>query len=209
MKRKQIATCCLLTCLLACPALASYTYEVYTYGPSRILGGSESILVANEGGMYSLDLDNNSSATILGTSTLGQFSGGIWQIDMGGSSYLNFSGGELSILDLHLNATATLSGGRIDSIESTQVAWEWDYGVDPPEWVPNPHINLIYSGDLPTVDVSNVLTGLWGNGSAFSIELHDVSGYSPIIENIQFELIPEPATLILLGLGGLLIRRKK
>jgi len=53
----------------------------------------------------------------------------------------------------------------------------------------------------------NVLTGLWGNGDPFSIHLPNITGYSPAIENIQFQLIPEPTSLLLLSLGGLLLRR--
>ena len=114
------------------------------------------------------------------------------------------------MIDIGGEATAFLSGGLIQQIWSGQYAWEWDYDVDPPAQVPNPHITIIYSGDLPTV-TANVLTGLWGNGDPFSIYLSDVPegyGFSPAIENIQFELIPEPATFGLFGLGCLLMRRK-
>jgi hypothetical protein len=54
-----------------------------------------------------------------------------------------------------------------------------------------------------------MLTGLWGNGDPFSIYLHNVPGYDPVIKNIQFILVPEPASLALLALGTLLLRRKQ
>jgi hypothetical protein len=59
------------------------------------------------------------------------------------------------------------------------------------------------------VTSSNMLTGLWVDDSAFSIQLVDQTGYDPVIDNIAFTVIPEPATLLLFGLGGLLLRRKK
>ena len=205
MITKQFITCCLLVCLLVTNGLASYTYEVYIYGENKTLTDDEMILVDLEGGMDRLTLYYQSSANIIGTSTLGQGIGGIGEINLFEYSSMDFSGGELGNLDIFNDATAILSGGSVVSIESNQIAWQHE--GDPHVLVPNPHITIVYSGDLPTVDTNNVLTGLWGDGSAFSIYLHDISGFSPAIENIQF--IPEPATLILLGVGGLLIRRKK
>ena len=201
---KLVLIFALLVCL-AVPAQATY-YEITSgYTPGLTLDNSDSLLMTG-GGLDILTLFESSSATIQNTSSLVEGSGGIWEFNLAGDSHLDFSGGELRNLDIGRDATAILSGGRIDSIESSQIAWEWDYGVDPPEWVTNPHItieSLDYSYNTPT----NLLTGYWLDGTDFSIQLIDVNGYSPAIENIQF--IPEPATLILLGLGGLLLRRKK
>lgn len=208
---KKALILAVFVCFVASPVLA-YTYEVYTYGDNETLALGESILVDQQGGMDRLKLTQDSTGTVLGTSTLGSGTGGIWQIELGENSHVNMLGGEVQLLNINIDATATLSGGLIQQIWSGQVAYKWDYDFDPAEWVSNPHITIVYSGDLPTVDASNVLTGLWGNGNPFSIYLSDVpegSGYSPAIENIQFELVPEPATLALLGLGGLLIRKRK
>jgi len=185
---------------------------IYNIGPGDDFGSlglvdyDEFYMTGGQG--LDLMLTGWSTGTIENTNPIiGEGDGGIWELDTYSYSELTINGGEFYELGAHGESIINLSGGRIDHIYSYQTAWEWDYGVDPPEWVPNPHITVVYSGGLPTVDVSNVLTGLWGNGSAFSIELHDVSGYDPVIENIQFELIPEPATLLLLGLGGILLRR--
>ena len=201
---KLVLIFALLVCL-AVPAQATY-YEITSgYTPGLTLDNSDSLLMTG-GGLDILTLFESSSATIQNTSSLVEGSGGIWEFNLAGDSHLDFSGGELRNLDIGRDATAILSGGRIDSIESSQIAWEWDYGVDPPVWVPNPHItieSLDYSYNAPT----NLLTGYWLDGTDFSIQLIDVQGYSSAIENIQF--IPEPATLALFGVGGLLLRRKK
>ena len=132
--------------------------------------------------------------------------GGIWEINQGGYSILTFEGGEVHEIAISSYATAVLSGGRIDNIYSQQIAWIQE--GDPPVWVPNPHITIDCQLDTIFHDTqTNLLTGNWLDGSAFSIQLVDVDGYSPAIENIIF--IPEPATLLLLGFGTFLIRKKQ
>ncbi len=173
------------------------------YHPGFSLHDSETLLMTG-GGVGSLVLSDYSFGRIEGSSPLQQGFGGIWMLDMLGHANLEFYGGEVHELSITTYATAVLAGGRIDRLWSYQDAWT--YAGDPPALVPNPHIEIIYSGDLPTVDENNLLTGTWGNGSAFSIQLIDVQGYSPGIENIFFT--PEPATLLLL-LGGLALARKR
>jgi hypothetical protein len=107
--------------------------------------------------------------------------------------------GEVHEIDISHNATAILKGGLIEALYSYQI-------------VTDPHITLYHSGAVPTVqDIGgyNYLVGNWGNGEPFSIYLHDVPGYDPVIQNIQFILVPEPMTLALFALGTLLLRRKQ
>jgi hypothetical protein len=53
-----------------------------------------------------------------------------------------------------------------------------------------------------------MLTGTWQDYSTFNIHLLDRQGYSPVMENIQFTIIPEPVSLMLLAVGGMLIRKR-
>jgi hypothetical protein len=185
----------LFICLFVSTGLA-YTYEIYTYGGSKNLTDNESILFADEGGMDNLILENYSTATIEMTSVLVEGSGGIWEIDLVNNSSLIMFDGQVNIIDISGSATATLYGGLIQSIYSYQI-------------VPDPHITLYYSGNLPTVQKISgydFLVGQWSNGDPFSIYLHD-TGYN-VYGNFNFILIPEPITLALIAFGGLLIRKK-
>jgi hypothetical protein len=192
--------------LFVSAGFASYTYEVYTYSSSKILYNEETILVDLQGGMGGLTLFNDSSATIKGTSLLSEGFGGIWYLDLADRSNLTMTGGQIHELNPHTDATILLAGGIIQRIKSSQNAWKWEYPPDPPVLVPNPHITIecldhFHNGS------TNVLTGHWLDSTPFIIQLIDVQGYSPAIENIQF--IPEPASLALLALGSLLIHKKK
>jgi len=61
---------------------------------------------------------------------------------------------------------------------------------------------------VDSIDLTgNLLTGNWLDGSGFSVTLLDQTGYDPVYSNINF--VPEPATLALFGLGGLLLRKKR
>ena len=115
-----------------------------------------------------------------------------------------FQGGFLNALNIYDDATIILSGGSINSINSYQRPLSGDY--PPSYW--DKHIEVI----CKTYDYNTStkkLTGVWGNDTTFNIQLVDKSGYYSAFSNIEFTIIPEPATLSLLGLGAFLIRRKK
>lgn len=194
---KKATVYILFMCLFVTMSFATYyeiTTDVYTPGLTLQTGDS---LYMTDGGFGDLTLlGDNSTATIEGTSDLAEGFGGIWEINLSSNSLLTMSGGQVHEIDIHSDATAILTYGLIEAIYSYQA-------------VTTPHITLYYSGDLPTVQEIggfDYLVGQWGNGTDFSIYLHD-TGYDTY-GNFNLVLVPEPGTLALLGLGGLLIRRR-
>ncbi len=177
--------------------------DTYEYGVS--LYNNDSLLVTG-GGADSINAYDYATINIENTLPLQIDVGGIVDITLNYNSKLTMEGGEVEIIDLFEYSTATLSGGSIHKIFSYQDAYS-------PNQVHQPHIEIICREYDDSV--ANLITGIWdvdndGNGfyDTFSIELKNQSGYDPVIDNIKFTIVPEPCSLVLLGLGGLLIRRK-
>lgn len=110
-----------------------------------------------------------------------------------------FAGGATESIILYDDATAELRGGQInyitiyrrpqDSSEVTiycQDGWQW----------------LYTSGSISGI------TGLWKDGTSFEIRFDNVGAPYPPTANFV-HVIPEPAALVLLALGGLMIGPKK
>ncbi len=202
---KRLVTILVVVLFAGGVAQGAYTY---TYGPGTNFGSmgleqNESMLVNGGGGRH-LDLFYNSYARIESTPPLGTdygggvWAGGIWRIDASGSaSRLEILGGEIGVLDVWNSARVWLYGGRILTIESYQQA----------PTATDKHIDLFCKSYSYNTG-NGMLTGLWGDDSAFSIHLVNVAGYTPTIDNINFITVPEPLSLSLLVLGGLLARRR-
>jgi len=158
-------------------------------------------LVVMGGGADRIIAEGNSYLEVQYTSTPLSNSSGIYDIMLGDYAKLLYLDGVTEELTIGNNATAALKGGRIDYISGLQYAatkhidlycqsgWSW-----------------IYNGSN---DIKGI-TGLWQNGDSFNITFIDKEDYHPVWMNVNvIEVVPEPATLALLSVGGLLIRRKK
>ena len=143
---------------------------------------------------HNLNLLDWSTATIEDTDPLNiaETEGGIWDIDTSGYSKLSVSGGEFYELGGYDYSTINLSGGQIlgNLTVYAPTAWVHIFGYG-------------FNNDPFT---GSPLTGFWADNTAFSINLVDstISTYDQIV----FHEIPEPASLLLIATGGLLLRRR-
>jgi len=186
-------TTVLLVLTLAVPAFATDYTITGGYFDIKVYRDYDTLLMTG-GGVNSITAEDESFLDIRNTSPFAVGSGGVGTLDMWDSSRLEFSGGQVSGFYIDDYATAVLSGGRIDKIRN-----ESQLG--------DAQIEIICKGYNYNSQTKK-LTGIWGNDSAFNIQLADLTGYVPTYNILEFTIIPEPMTLLLLSLGGLLIRRK-
>lgn len=165
-----------------------------TYEGGLTFDGSDSLLITGAGAL-TIDAFDESYIEVQGTDPLQQFVGGIYDLNLHDFSTMNYYGGETGLFDIRGDALATFDGGQIDYIRSFQ-----DSDIVK---------HMTFIADLDSIDLTgDLLTGDWLGGGSFSITLLDQSGYDSVYSNISFQN-PEPGTLALLGLGALVLRKKK
>jgi len=81
------------------------------------------------------------------------------------------------------------------------------------------HLTMVYNGTSESLYVDGVLDAQAASGGSINVNEYPVwigSNYcnptrfiTGLIDNVQVSNVPEPATICLLGLGGLLLRRRK
>ncbi len=160
-------------------------------------------LIIDGGGSNWIEMRNFGRLEVRSTSTPinNNFdTGGIWDISLDDYSELVYLGGITEEITICENAFAILKGGRIVAITSMQNAttqhidlycqpgWSWLYEDE----------------DLDGFDEIVGITGLWKDGTTFKNEFINDEDYDPVYMNIN--VIPERASLALLGLGGVFVR---
>lgn len=194
--------CCVFTSMASISDSSKTADGYLTAGEytSVSLVNNEKLIVMGGGAAF-IDAWDNSRLEIYSTSLPLSYDGkrGVYDIALNDNSTLLFEGGATQSLKLFKNSTALLKGGIINYITiyhrpqdscfvtiDCQDGWEW-----------------LYTGGKITG-----IKGLWHNGSSFQIALSNVG--SPWPDTAQYvNVIPEPATLVLLASGGLLLRRQK
>ncbi len=202
--------------LLLCAFCLSTAYAGYEYADRVISNGEyvygldwlSGVLVIDGGGGDSIEVRNSSRIEVWSTSTpLGTDVGGIMDLCIDDNSRLDYYGGVTEELVTFRNAVAHLQGGRIDGISSAQyVTW-----VD---GEPTGQHIFIHARDGWEWKYENGkirgIAGLWlDSGTPFDIRFttrYEAHGFDPVWANVK--VIPEPASLLLMTLGGLLLRRR-
>jgi hypothetical protein len=159
--------------------------DLFDYDTLLMTGGTAYYL--NMGGWSTGIIEDTDPLNIAGGD------GGIWEVEASSYSELTINDGEFYDLIANGYGTVNLHGGQIfgDLTIYNSTAWVhiFGYGFNNDPFLGSP------------------LTGFWSGGTPFSINLVDdtISTYDQLI----FHEIPEPASIILLGLGGLLLRKRK
>ncbi len=160
-------------------------------------------LIVDGGGANTILAWNSSRVEVRSTTPfLGQpHPSGITDLVLWRDSRLDYYGGETEELSMEMNATAHLYGGRVDFISSYQ------YGTT--ERI------FIYAQEdwLWTFEADKIrgITGSWWDGTPFNMRFTNnpwQSEYGPAWTRVAV-ITPEPATLLLMTLGGLLSRRRR
>lgn len=158
------------------------------------------------GGIEHLYAHNTSSVDISGaiigyldaldTSSVNISGGRVNYLDAYSTSSVDISGGTVSYLYAEYTSSVDISGGRVGNLQANHTSTTTFYGQD------------FALGDGLWLDGNQlmgtgILAGEWSNGVSWTTEIMNHDTTATIL------LIPEPATLLLLGLGGLLIRHRK
>ena len=196
---------------------------IYNIGPGDNFGNLGLVdydtLLMTGGEGHNLSLLGWSIATIENTSPLiDEDTGGIWAVDTTSYSIFNFNGGEINSIEAYGDSTVNMTGGTLTSLRMDSESQAYlEGGI-----IENLASDQTLDGGLPWQNAmihifaldylydspSNLLTGHWGDNSAFSINLIDI-GTVPTYDYIEFHIIPEPATLIIFTLGGFLLRKRE
>lgn len=208
---KRLLPCFLILASCACTCFASlseaheaadgYLTEGEYDGGGVTLEHYDRLFVMG-GGAYEIAARNSSYLEVQYTSTPLGYQTGIYDIILGDESRLLYLNGVTEEITIGNHAHADLKGGRVDYITIGHLAADscsaTIYCQDGWQW-------LYASGQKKGI------TGLWENGSEFTIQFINVGGIFPPTANYinVVEVMPEPITLALLSLGALLVRRKQ
>jgi len=203
---KRIVLCLSLTVCLP-TTFAGYNDGFITAGEYEfgvIWRSCQIPLIVDGGGADEISVRNNGRLIVKSTSkplSLYHPVGGVYDILLGENARLIYLDGVTDFIGIGGNAAAVLKGGSINLIRSGQYTITTGAG---------PHIDLYCQPGWSWLDDDPMkgIQGNWMNGLPFRIEFINDSTYDPAWSNINI-IIPEPAAVVLFGIGSILLRRKK
>jgi len=131
---------------------------------------------------------NSSTTTVSG--------GECYSIIAHDSSAVNLTGGDVTYLAAFNSSTVDLTGGTLTNLSGYDSSVINIYGSD------------FFVSNTGGNRGNGYITGNWLNGTPFNISIYNNPAYGDnTISHIN--LVPEPATLLLLGIGGFMLRRKR
>jgi len=183
------------------------------FGTINLINSDTMLMTGGE--VNGLHAYNTSTATILDTIPMGPGNAGIDRLDAYDSSTIHFSGGSILNFEGFDSSTINIDGGIIRYLwmKESSIAHlsggqiQSDIGIyDDTSYV---HIYGYEFDYDPSGGGYNdgLVTGYWPDGELFSITLsnrEDVITYDQLI----FHIIPEPASILLVGIGGIFFSRK-
>ncbi len=199
---KRMILCLLLSFCLPI-ALGSYSDGFITPEDGYLFGviwrDYDPPLIIDGGGAYDISVRDNGRLIVQSTSKpLIMGESGVYDILLFNTSHLLYLDGVTEYIRVGQNATAVLKGGSINYIKTMRYpvsdeANVFIYAQDGWSWI----------NDDPWVGIQ----GNWKDGTPFNIQFINDFDYGPVWQNIQ--VIPEPATLVLLATGAVMLQRKK
>jgi len=204
-------------CLRVNPAVALLIYGDFTmqdgddYYPTK-----ENVTIHDSTGQTSIVtiMGGRAYALLLLDSVIANMSGGaITYISPRGTSTLNFTGGSSYNIKPYYSGTVNMIGGSVTYLSafdsSTMNIMGGSIGN-----LSAYHSSIINVFGTDFLVNQSGLTGKWADGTPFSISFFDHPGHITPGDstyqhvNLLPPVIPEPATLLLLGLGAVMLRRK-
>lgn len=202
-------------CVCTSAALGYFDFTVTGYVDSTFNLNNQSLLVDGDG-IQKIVGRGESYIEVRSTLPLQEHIGGIGQINLGDTGSMNLYGGEVGTIEVYGNSSVSISAGYVELLyvngHSAVTVTGGEVGSVTVGMNVSEDAIVTFVCDLTSLNYTYAqeklvgIDGRWLDGSSFDIEVKN-QGYLPTSDYLQF--VPEPTTLLLMALGGLLLHRRR